>query len=41
MAAFYESRSLALQHSGTADLERVKVFSDIFATEKISFESDD
>lgn len=41
MASFYESRRFALKLSGIRDLERVKAFADVLATEKLDFEKED
>ena len=41
MADFYRSRAMAIDLSGIEKLERVKTFSDVFATDKFNFEQDD
>jgi len=41
LASFYESRANSIILSGISDLDRVKTFADVMATEKIDFEKDD
>ena len=41
MKNFYESRIKALELSGTSELERVKTFSEVLATDKIDLVVDD
>ncbi|MBV9963795.1 MAG: hypothetical protein JO072_16250 [Parafilimonas sp.] len=37
MMNFYDSRRIAINLSGTQDLDRVKTFSEIYSTDKIDF----